>query len=380
MPEWKVTQFIYLDVFSNGTYSFHYPAVVFPNVCAICGRKAENSEPLAVQKSKTLSTTYSIATRRDTFALARMTFRIPICTDHAEEIKTNRIAQDKNAKESMILLAISVLVGILAAFLYFSHSPTIAGRIILSIFLGGLGGVLLLWPIVGILLPTLIRVARHRSYANPYTIKDFGLPNATILDDSNQVSMRLVFTFRNEQFYQEFKRLSNVEGHLLAALNHPDLWVSDYALKALAQTGCTGAAPAILRKFMGDIGKTPGCCQIAAWALEELGIPQPVDAHTVDQLVAGLQQANTRDAVARVLLLCGVNYAIPHLQDPEPGVRIALLHAIDRKPAGEAVPAIIPLLSDPRQSGLERVFRAAARTLKKIGTPEALAAVEKWKK
>ncbi len=380
MRIWKVTELIVLELLGNARYSFHYPTVNFPNMCAICGQKAETSVPLEVKGRIITNTTYTIARRLDKIAFADMRFQIPLCINHDKEIKDYKIEQEHLARESIILLAVSILVCILIALLVGlqNHNTPVAGTIIISIFLGGLGGIFLLWPIIGILLPALVRLAQHKSYANPFTLKDFGLPTAEISEIfNNDVTLKLVFTFRNQEYCQEFMRQSNVQKHLLATVYHPSDSVHGPALEALVENGCNDAVPAILRKFIEDIGKAGGTCWGAARALEKLGIPQPADKRMVDQLVAGLKPSNTRDLVATVLLLCGTDNVIPHLQDTDPDVRIALLKAFGNKHSKEAVPAIIPLLSDSSKSGRLSVSSEAAKTLKKIGTPEALAAVGK---
>ena len=385
MQKWKVTQLIVLEMLGSDRYFFHYPTVNMPNMCAICGQNAVTSVPLEVRGRKITKTTYTVARRLDKIAFAEMRFRIPLCKDHDKEIKDYKIEQDKQAKESIILLAVSVLACILTAFFilggFQNQNTTVAGTILISIFLGGLVGVFALWPIIGILLPSLVRLALHKKNAFPFSLKDFGLPTAEIQEIfNNDVTLKLVLTFSNQEYREEFMRQSNVQKQLLAAVYHPDFSVHGPALQALAANGCNDAAPAILRKFVEDIGKAGGTCWEAARTLEILGIPQPVDKLLVDQLAAGLKPINTRDLVAKVLVLCGTENTIPHLQDPDADAQIALLKAFGNKHVKEAVPAIIPLLSDAGKSGRSSVSGEAAKTLKKIGTPVALAAVDKWEK
>lgn len=383
MQTWKVTQLIVLEKLGGDKYFFRYPTVNLPNMCALCGEKAETYVPLDVRGRKIINTTYTISRRLDKIAFAEMRFRIPLCNHHDKEIKDYKIEQEKRGKESIILLAVSILICSLIAFFvtggFQNQNTTVAGTIIISIFLGGLGGVMLLWPIIGILLPALVRLAQHKKYANPFTIKDFGLPKAEIQEIfNNDATLKLVFTFSNQEYRQEFMRQSNVQKELLAAIYHPDFSVHEPAHEALAANGCNDAAPAILHKFIEDIGKAGGTCWGAARALEKLGIPQPVEKSIVDQLAAGLKPPNTRDVVTDVLLLCGTENVIPHLQGPDPDVQIALLKIFGNKHLKEAVPAIIPLLADAGKSGKLSVAGEAAKTLKKIGTAEALAAVDKW--
>ena len=377
MPEWKVTQFIFLDLYGNGRYAFRYPSAVFPRECPICGQPTETSVSYSAHKSKTISTTYTTTTRRDSVTVASMSFSIPLCSKHAGEISEYEKTIVRRDKISKILVVVSALLGFLTAlwvFVVHYHNQVDFGTILLSLFLGALGGGFLL----GALSSIPLYFIGGKKPRPPCEV--------AIHDDNNKVSMRLVFTFFNDHFFEEYKRLSNVEGHLLSVMDHPDESISVAAMGALAQAGCTTAATNVLRKLIDHIGKV-GFGGIydygfnaAANCLEKLGVPQPPNPHSMDQLAAGLQYGNSREPVAMVLALYGMEYVLPHLKDPDPRVCITILHAIKSRRMAEAVPAIIPLLLDPRKSGLERVSAAAARALRAIGTPEALAAVKRWKK
>lgn len=381
MQIWKVTQLIVLELLGGDQYRYHYPTVFLPNVCAICGQKADTHVPLKARGRIVTNTTYTIARRVDKLAFASMQFQIPLCNSHDKEIKDYSVRQNQYAKESIILLAVSILAS--SAIIFLTKSPSnipLAGKILFSLFLGALGGLCFVWPVIGILLPFLVRLALHKNYVNPFGHKDHGLPTVTISEIfNNDAVLKLVFSFRNQQYYQEFLRQSNVKQQLLAAMYHPNYSVSSAALDALVENGINDAAPAILKKFIEDVGKPDGTCWGTARALEKMGIPQPVDKNMVDQLVAGMKFSNTRDLAAAVVLLCGIDNVIPHLQNPDPEIRIALLKAIGKKRMKDAVSAIIPILSDPDKSK-SSVSVEAAKTLKRIGTPEALAAVEKWEK
>ena len=79
MQKWKVTQLIVLEMFGSDRYSFHYPTVNFPNMCTICGEKAEAYVPLDARGRIITKTTYTVARRLDKIAFAEMRFRIPLC-------------------------------------------------------------------------------------------------------------------------------------------------------------------------------------------------------------------------------------------------------------------------------------------------------------
>ncbi|MEO8393881.1 MAG: HEAT repeat domain-containing protein [Chloroflexota bacterium] len=134
---------------------------------------------------------------------------------------------------------------------------------------------------------------------------------------------------------------------LLIALKDPDVRVYGTAIIALSKIGDERALPALL-PFIAD------------------------NTRYLQTFVAVL--------VMRSFIHMGrVADVIASLNDPNPVIRDAAAGALGREHIVEAVPQIIPLLADDSQSVIERVCDVAAFALKRLGTTEALAAVEAWR-
>lgn len=163
--------------------------------------------------------------------------------------------------------------------------------------------------------------------------------------------------------------------HLLRLLNQIEEGPTKVAIVfALGRTADTSAIP-----YLIDILRTKGRRDRkirAAALLEDLG-PEAVyalaevssDEDSDVRLYATRALANIRDVAAVPALL-------DTLQHEESDVRSAALSALRAIGDVSAVPGLIDVLSYED----DNMQRSAASILERIGTPEALSAVEKWKK
>jgi hypothetical protein len=174
------------------------------------------------------------------------------------------------------------------------------------------------------------------------------------------------------------------EEHLIAAMDYLQTTdrfhstVCEVAMGELAKAGFESAAPAIVNTFIANIHVNDKVCNAAAKALKTLAIPEPLDAKTVEQLKEGLKYSSIRGAVVTILGLSSIGHLIAALDNQDAGVRNEVVYALGQTRNKEAVPALIERLSDTEKNWGTRVCEEAARSLKLIGTPDALGALEKW--
>ena len=384
----ELTKFIFFERREVANqYTVIYPSLVFPNKCVACGGPRETVNELALSAGKVVATSYSAPTTTTSTVGVSMKFTIPLCADHKAQIDDHK-RREKQEQKKLILAVVgaavlgSLLMSIIFLGIYHNNGP-IAGGIIMSIFFGAPGGVLLLIP-AWLYLPALIRVIQKKK---PYLYKDpYIAPyNIYFKNDDNPSSMRIMIWIKNDQARNEFKTLNGVEEHLVAAMDYPHTTdrfhstVCEIAIEALAQGGFETAVPAIINTFIANIHKNDKVCNVAAGALKRLGIPEPLDAKVVEQLMAGMKYSSIRGAVITVLGLSSIQHLIAALDNQDAGVRSAVIYALGQTRNTAAVPALIERLSDTEKNWGTRICDDAARALKSIGTPDALEALEKWK-
>jgi hypothetical protein len=374
-----LTEFIYIEEAQNNKYYIKYPSIVFPNKCIGCGKPRETADELDLFAVKTVAWSRTISEDRLKTVGVNMKFTVPLCAGHKAYMENHKTRMKQEQKQLYLSVLVTALLGALifnaVFFGFFDNAQRVGGVIFLSVLFGAPLGILFFWP-VWYAFPALIRAIQRRKpyfYKDPYT----ALYTIQFQNDENSVSMRLMIGIGNEQIRNEFKTLNRVEEHLIAAMKYKDETASVNAIKALGQTGSQTAVPAILNIFIENIHHSYKICNAAAEALKSLGLPGPLDAKIVEQLMEGLKLE--RSGVITILGLSSIEHLLAALDNPDVEVCNAVIHALGETRNAAAVPALIQLLNDPRKSWGTRVGHGAASALKRIGTPEALAAVEKWK-
>lgn len=135
---------------------------------------------------------------------------------------------------------------------------------------------------------------------------------------------------------------------LMTALGDRDVRVRGKAIIALGKTGDQRAIPALMSLLS--------------------------DQARYLQTYIGVMAARS------LLRLERIDEVINLLQDQNPVIRQSVVWALGRERITEAVPHVIPLLTDNTAGVIDRVCDAAAIMLERIGTPEALNAVEAWRR
>lgn len=167
---------------------------------------------------------------------------------------------------------------------------------------------------------------------------------------------------------------------LLTQLAHPDWATRLEAIRLLSDLGSI-ALPA-LEQTLDDPHQTVR--RRAAWALGKIGDPAAVPA-----LIAALRdpQGEVRFETARSLGYIGVAAAVPALitalRDPDNRTRGCAIWALGEIGDPSAVPGLVKRLKDPETFWVwdeARLCDTAAESLQKIGTLDALTALEKWRR
>jgi hypothetical protein len=374
-----LTKFIYIEEAQNNKYYIKYPSIIFPNKCIGCGKPWEIADELDLFTVKTVAWDRTVSQDRFKTVGINMKVTVPLCADHKAYMEDHKTRLKQEQKSLYISIVATALLGMLVLnaifFGFFDNSKNVGGTIFISVLFGAPLGVFVFWP-VWYAFPALIRAIQKKK---PYFYKDPYIAPYTIefMKDENYVSMRLMIGIENEQIWNEFKTLNQVEEHLIAAMKHKDETVSVNAIKALGQIGSQKAVPAILNIFIENIHHNYKICNAATETLKNLGLPEPLDAKIVEQLMAGLKYERTN--VITILGLSGIEHLLAALDNQDAGVCNSVIYALGETRNATVVPALIRLLDDTRKSWGTKVGNAAARALKRIGTPEALKAVEKWK-
>jgi hypothetical protein len=330
-----------------------------------------------------------------------MHLAIPLCNEHKAQIDDRNLHEKQNRGKLSLSVVVSVVLGVLVMaliFFGFYGSDLIIIKILLSFLFGAPGGVLVFWPLYYLLrgLNRLIKKKKPYFSEDPYTPPYY----ISLQKDDNFVSARISISIQNDQICNEFKSLNKVEEHLVAAMNHEDstvyanassqartialLQIEKYstvqvnAIKALVQARCETAVPAIIDKFIISLGHDSNICYAAEEAVICLGIPKPLDAKVVEQLIAGLKYGYARKAVITILSLSSIEHLLAALKNQDVGIRRAVIHGLGQTKNVDAVPALIDQLTDTKKDKGIRICDEAARALKAIGTPEALDIIEKW--
>jgi hypothetical protein len=374
-----LTKFIFIEEAQNNMYYINYPSIIFPNKCIGCGKPRETAEELDLFTTKTVDWSRTISQDRLKTVGINMKFAVPLCADHKKYMEDHKARMKQEQKSLFISIGLSALLGMLVFcaifFGFFDNSKNVGGTIFLSVLFGAPLGVLVFWPL-WYTSWALIRLIQKKK---PYFYKDPFIAPYTFefMKDENYVSMRLMIGIENEQIWNEFKTINQIEEHLIAAIKHKDETVSVNAISALGQTGGHKALSAIINIFIENIHQSHNICNAATKALKSLGLPQPLNAEIVEQLLAGLKYECKN--VITLLSLSSIEHLLAALDNPDAGVCTSVIYELGETRNPAAVPALIQLLGDRRSSWGTRVGNYAVRTLKRIGTPEALDAVEKWK-
>jgi HEAT repeat protein len=165
----------------------------------------------------------------------------------------------------------------------------------------------------------------------------------------------------------------------------PDEWHANRIKKSADATlGAGGGREAIPRLREALTHRKEDIRRAAAWSLGEIG-----DASTVRDLTAALQDRDAlvrRNAIA-ALGKIGDKAAVPRLidllADDDPRVRSSAVEVLAGFDDTRAVPHLIELLADDSVCGLRKyeelnVNDLAAMALEKLGTDDALVALDGW--
>jgi hypothetical protein len=205
--------------------------------------------------------------------------------------------------------------------------------------------------------------------------------NLTIIQ---QASAKLGSLERNErklgiEFLRQMKHPAACEA-LIEALHHSLPDVRGWAAAALGQIGNAMAVPSLLVALRDEDG---GVRRDAAVALGKIG-----DATAVPGLLETLRDEDrdvrweTAASLGKIANVTAVPSLLEALRDKDSAVRGWAVIALGQIGDAVAVAGLIELLYDITYSwhDEQRVCDVIATALKRIGTPEALAAFEEWRR
>ena len=167
---------------------------------------------------------------------------------------------------------------------------------------------------------------------------------------------------------------------LLSDLENPDVGVQLKAENLLGYTNASLAVPALATMIeKGNLN------YVILDSLVRLGDPR-----AVPPLIAALDNENVlikgkaMETLGRLADSRAVEPLILYLEDKNPDICKTAIRALGQIGGNSALPSLIEQLSNTKGKFLfglagERICDVAAETLEKIGTPEALEAIEKWK-
>ena len=148
-------------------------------------------------------------------------------------------------------------------------------------------------------------------------------------------------------------------------------------IRALGQLGGDRALEPLIRALKHDHATVR---DTAAQALGDMGDPRAVDPLIeVLQTGRGMLRATAAESLGKLGDGRAVEALIRALDDERADVRFAAAGALGQLGDARAVNPLIAALDDPAVIYGGAVCEAAAEALERVGTPEAQAAVEKWR-
>ena len=163
---------------------------------------------------------------------------------------------------------------------------------------------------------------------------------------------------------------------LLDLLRHDDIDVKRAAVVALRRIRDERASVPFIYLFNDeDDAVRRG---VSAWFMGLRGDQSHLVEPLCEVLTAPESRISTREFAAMLLGKFGDEHALDALHDAlemYPQLRLRITQTLQRTADPRSVPYLVPLLD---ATGDPRLPRVAAKTLKMIGTPAALAAVEVW--